>query len=241
MNEEKYFVVWYKTTNSDTWQYHRLYHSYKECEKICKQEGYAEYDIVDYTKYDGFELHMLTDAIYFEEEYYFTDERIPYPSSQPQIIKEFEISLLLEDDYKNDDSMFEEVYENKGIDWGWGQLWTEISTKFIFPDKTFKLAIVAQNVINDFPSFLENLKQKQQAVYSNLEYDNFKWLAWLKNNKVRLIHQSYDFEGIDTVFDILVDKDYFFNKFNEFVNQMREFADEDIRCYEEWKRKNLLV
>ena len=65
-----------------------------------------------------------------------------------------------------------------------------------------------------------------------MEYSKSKWLAWLKDDKIRLIIQEYGFEGIETYFDILVDKDCFFKISEKLINTMQKYANEDLRRYQ---------
>ena len=82
--------------------------------------------------------------------------------------------------------------------------------------------------------FLEKLESNKHAVYINDEYSPFKWLAWIRDNKIRLIQQDYRNQDVETVFDILVDKNCFYDACNRMINQMQQYADADQKRYDEY-------
>lgn len=182
---EKYYTVFYKTDNNSDWQAKRLYLPFDKCEKYCKEQNYVQYGIEDLDKMNADDLHLLADVVKFDNNYYLPDEEIPYPLYNPLELKKFQSSILWEEEYANNEQDFEEVYK------GTEQLWTTLTTNFILPDKTIEAEIVAQIFLEDYPKFLEKLEKNNQAVYHNEEISSFKWLAWLKDNSIRLIHQDY--------------------------------------------------
>ena len=123
---------------------------------------------------------------------------------------------------------YDEVY--KGIE----QLWADVTTKFSVNEDMDELGIVAQIFITDFPKFQTKLEKDKHAVYINEEYSKFKWLAWLKNDKVRLIHQDYRFEEVKTEFDILIDKKSFYQTCETMLKTMQEYAEKDKTRYENY-------
>jgi len=85
-------------------------------------------------------------------------------------------------------------------------------------------------VIADNPSY----SLSKHAVYINDEYSPFKWLAWIRDNKIRLIHQDYRNKDVETVFDILVNKNYFYDACNNMISKMQKYADADQKRYDEY-------
>lgn len=112
-------------------------------------------------------------------------------------------------------------------------LMTYIRTEFVIQDKIIETLIAAQPFIHTFPLFIEQLKENKHAVYNNGECSKFKWLAWIKDDKVRLLHQSCK-EIAVTEFDVLVDKDWFLHLSYNIIRQFKEYMDADIKQYEMW-------
>ena len=81
---------------------------------------------------------------------------------------------------------------------------------------------------------MEKLESNKHAVYINDEYSPFKWLAWVRDNKIRLIHQDYRNKDVETVFDILVNKNYFYDTCNNMISKMQKYADADQKRYDEY-------
>lgn len=239
---EKYVII-YKTNESQYgWESIELAKTHNECEEFCKKEKFAKYSIIPSDVNDfAFQLQLLTDFVYFEGVFYSPDEKIPFPSVNTDYIEKFDISLSWNDDYNNKDEMdYLEIYNKQGIDWGWGYLWTSIDTNIILPDKTVELLVVAQNVTAYIKEFLENLDKNKFAVYINTEYSAFKWLAWIKDDKVRLIHQEYEHEEVKNIFDVYVDKKWFFVFSKNLFKTMDEFAQKDLADYNAYIKTNLV-
>ena len=228
------YALFYKTTEYSHWQSIRPNLPVEEWENYAKEQGYAKYDIKKLDDYNVFDLHLLTDVVLFNGKYYLPEETIPYHENTPEDIRKFNIKTELDEDYINDEDDFEEVYNNKTIDWGWGGLWTAVNTEFIMPNKTSESLIVAQNFIAEYPDFTKKLKEKGFAVLIIMEFSKIKWLAWLKEDRVRLIQQEYNCGGIETCFDVLLDKDWFFEMGKELTLIMQKFVDKDIVRYQDY-------
>lgn len=227
---EKYYVAFYKITENSDWQAQRLYLPMDECEKYCKEQNYAKYDIKDLDKMDAFYLHLLTDVVDFDGNYYLPNEFIPYPEYKPSELGEFQLSITL--DNASDEMAFDEVY--RGIE----QLWTDVTVNFIFPDRNIELGIAAQTFLSDYPKFLKELVQNNQAIYHNEEFSPFKWLVWLKDGSIRIIHQNYSEEEVKTEFDIIVDKDWFLQFSQNLTSSIKEYAEAELKLYEKYVREN---
>lgn len=238
MDKEKFdilhnhYAVFYKTKENQVgWNIRRLNLHYDECIDFCKKNKFVKYEIILTPTFSfAFDLQQLTDIVYLNRKYYFPDEKIPYPKTTPQIINKFQSKIVWESEW-NEDDRYEEQY--KGIE----QLWTTMTTEFILPKKKVKTYIVAQYFVKDFPKFLEKLESNKQAVYINDEYTSFKWLAWVNGNKIRLIHQCYNFKKIKRLFDVIVDKDWFFSFGHNLLDTMNQFIKSDLKLYEKWKKE----
>lgn len=177
------------------------------------------------------DLNILTHIIRFDGKDYFPDDKIPYPTSEPKTMRDFQVSMIWEQENAFDEIDYDEIYEGKE------ELWTDIITKFSVNKNMDELGIVAQYFVKDFIVFLENLEKDGQAVYHNEEYSPFKWLAWIKDDKVRLIHQDYRFNNVKTEFDVLVDKDWFFHFGQYMIKTMQEYADSDLKRYNKYVKE----
>ncbi len=232
------YALFYKQNGNDHWHSTRPDMLIAQWEDYAKGQGYVEYDIINFPeRYDDFHLQLLTDVVHFNNRYYLPEEEIPYPDNLPDDIGQFNIEMVLDEDYMNDESDWEETYNKNTIDWGWGCIWTSLNTKFIMPDKTSEALIVAQNYINELPHFYEMLKNKSFGILNISEFSKFKWLAWIKGDKVRLIHQDYDFDSVHTSFDVLVDKTWFYEMCENLKNNMQKYADADQIRYEQYVKE----
>lgn len=186
-----------------------------------------KYTLKDLEKMEAFKLHLLTNVVKFNETYYLPDEKIPYPNYASQELGKFENSVVWEQEYTD----YDEVYG--GIE----PLYTTITTNFILPDKTVETGIVAQMFIEDYPKFIEELEKNNYAVYHNEEYSPFKWLAWVKDNSIRLIHQDYRGIEAKTEFDIIVDKDWFLHFSQHLINSMKHYSEAELKQYNKYVKE----
>ena len=222
------YALFYKKDEIDNWHSKRLDLPIEQWKKYCKEQGFFKYDIKDLKKYDALQLHLLTDVVYFNEKYYLSEELIPYPDNNSYKSEIFSLETCIDEDYLDDiESTYEEVYRKQTITWGWGYLGTEINTKLIFPSNIIELCLTAQEIVKYLPEFLTDLRKNSQAVYINMEISKFKWLAWIKGDKIRLIHQDYWEECPKIEFDILVDKDWFFDCCKNMIDKMKEYSMQD--------------
>lgn len=238
MNKEKYFVIWYKSSGSDTLQHKKMYLPYEECEKICKQEGYTYYNIADLSTYKAMDLHILTDVVHFDDKYYFPEEQIPYPTSHPEIMRDFQSKITLENNFYYDDVDYQYIYNDVKM----GEtFYTSVEIEFILPEKTIEIGLLAQTFIIDFKKFLENFEKNDYAVYQNEEFSPFTWIAWSKDDRVRLIHQDYRAVNVEICFDVLLDKEWFMHFCYNLLDSITQYAEDDLKHYNAWKRKNNLI
>ena len=226
------YGLFYKKHKTSKWKSTRLDLSVEQWEDYCKEKGFAVYDIVNFKELDAFHLHLTTDVVLFNGTYYLPDEIIPYPDGIPN--ETLKIETKLDEDYISDDIDFDEIYSNQSINWGWGELWTSLNTKFITENKECEALIVAQNFLDEIPYFLENLEKNKFTVMNIMEYSKFQWLGWEKDNKIRLIHLDYNFDDVDTFFDVLIDKQEFLDICHKLTEEMKNYADKDLKRYQEY-------
>lgn len=99
--------------------------------------------------------------------------------------------------------------------------------------------IIAEDFIERFPFFLQELKNIENAVYDDYKYTETKLHAWIKGNDVRLYYQDYSDDEQEVNFDILVDKIWFFETAEKLIKQMAELAkSEELRYKEYLRNKN---
>ena len=187
--------------------------------------------LTETTSFKADDIHLLTKKVLFNGKEYSSDYIIPYPVVEPKIITDFQVSMIWEKENEIDEADYDETYNKQGFDFGWGYLWTDIIAKFSINDRMDEVGIVAQCFIKYFPVFLDKLNRDKQAVYNNEEYSPFKWLAWIKDKQVRLIHQDYRFDEANTEFDVLIDKDLFFSACKNMITTMQKYADSDLKRY----------
>ena len=185
MDIDNSLTIFYKTENSAGWQVRWLDLPEDECEKICSQEGYFAYEIMNIP--ESFfipNLQLLTHIVYYDGKYYFPEEEIPYPQNETIKLDKITFSMIWEE-MDNDEDRYAEDFH------GHEKLWTSITTTFVLPERTTEVAIIAQFFVEDFPQFLDKLEKNKYAVYHNYEFSPYKWIVWEKENYIRLVHQNY--------------------------------------------------
>ena len=216
------YALFYKKTAFDSWHSERPNMPINRWEYYAYKNGYVQYGIKDFNIIIPSYLHLMADVVKLSGKYYLPEETIPYPQKEPKLVKNFEISVKWKDetDYYPDDYM--EQYA------GCSGLLTLVETNFghIYFAK-FK---------DSFADFLKKLKKENHAVFHNPEITPFKWLCWLKDDKIRVLQQNYE-ERITTKFDVLVDKNLFFKECNKMLKQMKEYEKKDRKRYQEYALK----
>lgn len=230
---EKNNLILYKTTDDEIgWNIRWLKDNEISCQKVCEQENYAKtYCLYLDKNFLSSDMHLLTNIIDFEGKFYFPDESIPYPNTEAKNIENFEIFMDWEDEEEFLEENYDEVYND--IE----RLWADVITKISANDDMDELGIDAHVFVENFPKFIYKLKQNNQAVYNNEEFSPFKWLAWIKDDKVRLIHQDYRCDKVKTEFDVLIDKNLFYQTCQNMINTMQEYADKNLEQYKKYIEK----
>lgn len=228
MNISK-FILNYKVNKNSAWQFIRPNLPVEQWEEYCIKQNYLEYDIEDLSQYDDNDIEVYTICVHFNDKYYLDYENIPYPDSVPKYADKFEVTLKWENENEFCNKDYDEIYNGE-------MLWTNVIARFSANFDMDEVGIVAQQLffIKSMPEFLENLKKNNFAVYDNIEYSTFKWLCWIKDDKVRIIHQDYRYETAKTEFDILVDKEIFFNACKFIIKEMKKYAKSDLERYQNY-------
>lgn len=225
------YILFYKKDDLDHWHYSRPDLPFEQWEDYAKEQKYSIYDVKDLAAYNAGDLHLLTDIVFFNNRYYLPEEELPYPDYDADDIGKFDISIEWQDEKVFYETDYDEIYQ--GIE----KLLTDINITFSVKQDMKELGIAAQIFIKFFPQYLEKLQVNKQAVYINEEFSPFKWLSWIKNDKVRIIHQDYKFQEVKTDFDILVDKTWFFKTCQEMIFIMKYYVYEDQKRYEKYVKE----
>lgn len=155
-------------------------------------------------------------------------EEIKNINNTSTIISKFQTSIAWENKYNKEDRYKDYFNDNQNLK-------TTMTVKLILHNKNIETLIVAQSFVINFPKFLEELKLYKQAIYVNTEYTKFKWLTWILDDKIRLIHQSFENNNFETFFDVLVDKDWFINLGYNFIDRMNKTINADLNLCKKWK------
>lgn len=223
------YALFYKKDENDHWHSQRPDLPVEQWEDFAKGQGYSEFNIKDFRTCDAWDLHLTTNVVCFKGKYYLPEEKIPYPNFDAKYLGNFDTKTEWENKDEFFDADYDEVY--KGIE----PLSTLICVDCLVSGKVLgKFAIYAQDFIINIPKFLEELKQCNHAIYHNEELSPFKWLCWLKNDKIRLIQQNYCNQRVRAEFDILLDKNMFFDSCNKLIFNLKQYADADQKRYDEY-------
>ena len=185
--ERNCIFIFYKNNNGSGYEVIKVKLPKEKCEKFCVDKGFKDYKIMELPSLNAHELHLLSDIVYLDNKYYFPGDIIPYPEKEPDGIGKFQSSYIWDSEYANDEADFEETYNKQSYNRGFGCLWTEVTAKIILPDKTVELAPIAQEIVKYLSEFLNKLEKENHAVYINEEYSEFKWLAWIKEDKASVL------------------------------------------------------
>lgn len=225
-------AIYYMTDENDYGHYIKPDLPFEQWENYAKSQNYFKYEILDFRTYTAYQLHQTSNVVRFKGKYYIPEEKIPYPNFEAKYLGNFDVSI----NWGNEDEFcecdYDEVY--KGI----SQLWTLISVDILISGKVLgKFAVYTQDFAVNLPKFLEKLKSERYAIYHNDELSYFKWLCWIKDDKIRLIQQDYYGKRVKTAFDILIDKSLFFEICEKMIKQMQQYTDLDRERYENYAIK----
>lgn len=225
--KKDYYTLFYKESENSHWCTMRPSCKISQWDNYAQKQGFVKYEIVDFRTYSAHELHLTTDVIRYKGKYYLPSEKIPYPKVETTSVSKIDFVLTLDEDISELD--YDEIYN------GLESLDTLVELSLIISDKKLKqLGIYSIDFLKSFSKFEEQLKKESFAIYINDELSEFKWLTWIKDNKVRIIQQYYGSEKVKTDFDILIDKTIFFEFCQKLTNKVKELADENLRRYQNY-------
>jgi len=216
-------AIYYMTDENDYGHYIRPDLPFEQWENYAKSQNYFKYEILDFRTYTAYQLHQTSNVVRFKGKYYIPEEKIHYPNFGAKYSEDFDVSIKWEN---------EEVYKSIS------QLWTLISVDILISGKVSgKFAVYTQDFAVNLSKFLEKLKSERYAIYHNDELSYFKWICWIKDDKIRLIQQDYYGKRVKTAFDILIVKSLFFEICEKMIKQMQQYSDLDQERYETYAIK----
>ena len=227
-----YCRVLYKLDNSQGWKLAVMDGNEDLVKEKCETKGWYDYKISkagdyiyhieDNLNYEPLpdDIHRLTYLVYWQElnKWFDNGEIIPYPNKDPEITDDVEFKSSFDDTEYNfndpeDFDKLEDIYISAQID---------IKTK---NQKTYSVVEISA-MYGMFEDFIKKLHQNKFAVLYIDEFSYEKYLAWEVNDKVRFMIQDYcdndeRIEYVPIKFDVLMNKDIFYEKFERFYSQMK--------------------
>lgn len=226
-----YCEIAYKLDNSLGWNLAIMNGDKNEVNKKCQSQNWFKYEIFDGGKCTWqiadklkyymrpSDVHLLSDWVYWQELdkwFIYEDEIIPYPQKTGEETNDisFVYSLNDPDNYWNNPDDFdnvEEVYVHAEVN---------IKTSTQNANSVIEFPLVC----DEFEKFINNLKNNKFAVLHIIELSSDKYMAWEKDNKIRFMVHDYsdnEKEYIPIIMDVLVDKDIFYNKFEDFYSKLK--------------------
>ena len=228
-----YRNVFYKSDDSEGWHLAILTGNDDEVKKKClSHKDWIDYDIrcggVSSTKikeslkyYPRPDLvHQLTYWVYaqgLDKWFIKENEIIPYPKKRCEKSENIDFSYSFENTEYNSNNVedfdaSDEVFVSAEIDMS-------------ADEQKSKCIAEISALYDNFEKFISNLKANKFAVLHIEEFSNIKYLAWEKGDNVRFTVHDYSGESdkkyIPVVFDVLVDKDVFYDKFETFYKNLK--------------------
>ena len=71
-------------------------------------------------------------------------------------------------------------------------------------------------------------------IHENYTFAEEELHGWVKNNQIRLLYQSKDKDDTKIIFDILVDKNCFYENAPKIIKRMEEIAAQKVEWYKEY-------
>ena len=152
------------------------------------------------------------------------EKLIPYPKTKPINIRKFSIKSVPELKAESDFEGFERT----------GKIYTPVYNYLKLGNKKQTVVLIAEEVCKNLPAFMENLNTLGCAVYKNYTFAEEELHGWLKDNKIRLLHQSKENDTTNVFFDILVDKVCFYEFAEKLIKRMEEIAAQKVEWYKEY-------
>ena len=156
------------------------------------------------------------------------EKSVPYPETEPLKIEKFDIKT---DVQFNDKSNFAEFFKTNK------KPYTKVYTYLNFGNKTEEIILIAEQFAENFYWFIKTLKEIENAVYEDMEYTETKLHAFLKDDFVRLVYQDFSCDEQEIIFDVAVNKKWFFKTADKMIKQMKKIADKTDDNYKKYIAK----
>ena len=226
-----YCNIFYKTDDSIGWNMAIMDGDKNEVDQKCQSQNWVKYEIFNggkcvwqiKDKLEYYErpdcVHLLSDWIYWQELdkwFIYEDEIIPYPHKSCEETNNISFEYSFDDTDLND--IDPDDYDNEEEVYVSAEVCIKTNTQETRSLIEFPL------VYNEFEKFINNLKSNKFAVLHVIEFSNHKYMAWEKDNRIRfMIHDYSDDENeyIPIIMDVLVDKDIFYSKFEDFYSHLK--------------------
>lgn len=252
-----YCEVLYKTEDSIGWDL-AIFNGDKEIVKEkCQSHNWFEYRIFDGSSYyreikdklkycpDPYVVHTHSYWVYSHEldKWLIDDEEIsPYPQKKCRKINDIEFKYTFDetDENWNDPEDFEDEEED--------EIYISADVRIKANKKEIVEIVEVNNFyIDDIEKFINKLRNNKFAIFHINEFTSDKYIAWEKDGKIRFMVCDYstssDREYIPIILDVLIDKEIFFNKFENFYfnikkesSKFKEEFIEAVRKKEFWKQ-----
>ena len=156
------------------------------------------------------------------------EKSVPYPETEPLKIEKFDIKTEVQFNNKSDFAEFQKREEKP---------YTKVYTYLNFGDKTEETVLIAEQFAEKFYWFIKTLKEIENAVYEDMEYTKTKLYAFLKDDFVRLVYQDFSCDEQEIIFDVAVNKKWFFKTADKMIKQMEKIADKTDDNYKKYIAK----
>ncbi len=239
-----YCYVFYKVDDTVGWHLALLGGSEEETEAKCLQYNWLKYEIFGGNTYykpledrlhhypSPYNVALTSDWIFWKDTnkwFIKEDEVIPYPKDSCELSNTIQFSYSYRDDEEDEEYAMdlnnpEDFGENEEV----------FATAFVSvksQSQTEKCIIEMKPYMYEYlEKFFNNLQSNNFAVLHIDEWGFHKFLAWVKEDKIRFMIQLYEWkedddklyknEYIPVVFDTLVDKDTFLTNFEQFYKAL---------------------
>ena len=152
------------------------------------------------------------------------NQSIPYPNTEPLNMGKVEFKIV------------PELKEESNFEWfeKYNEIYTPIYTYLKIGDRTETVVVIAEEVCKYFPEFINTLKNTGNAVYNNFKFAEEYIYAWLDGDKVRLLYKSLLDKEPKIVFDITVEKQWFYETAENVIKHMEKIAAQKEKWYNEY-------
>ena len=151
-------------------------------------------------------------------------QTIPYPNTEPLNLGKVDFEIVPELKEESNYEWFEKHNE----------IYTPVYTYLKIGDRTETVVVIAEEVCKYFPEFISKLKNTGNAVYNNFKFAEEYLYAWLDEDNIRLLYKSLLDKEPKIVFDITVEKQWFYETAENVIKQMEKIAAQKEKWYNEY-------